>query len=124
MVAINENRPVIPRKRVQASWRKSSSFSVARMGTNTCVKDELATRKISCGNAPEAKNASVSIPTPSRVTRYHGIRTASAALQRANAASIRLSLIKLNFFSASLPVKLVWNQAESSHPKSVKLRTM
>jgi hypothetical protein len=49
---------------------------------------------MSCGKAPDAKNASVSIPTPRRVMIYHGIRTASTELQIARAASVRLSLIK------------------------------
>src|SRR5438132_5981232 len=61
----------------------------------TCVRKKLATRKISCERAPEAKNASVSTPTPRRVTTYHGISIASTALQSASAPSVRLNLINL-----------------------------
>ena len=71
----------------------SFSSSVASRGTSTCVSENWPPRKISCGSAPEAKKASVSIPTPSRVTTYHGINTASTALQIASPASMKLSLI-------------------------------
>ena len=71
--------PTMPRKRVHASRRKFVPLSVASNGTRVWVSEKLATRKISCGKAPEAKKASVCMPTPSRVTTYHGIRTASAA---------------------------------------------
>src|SRR4051812_29635330 len=92
--AITQKTPLTPRKRVHASRRKLCSLSVASKGTSVCVREKLATRKISWGNAPEAKNASVWMPTPRRVTTYHGIRTASTALQIASTASVRLSLIK------------------------------
>ena len=96
--------PTMPRKRVHASRRKFLPLSVASNGTRVWVSEKLATRKISCGKAPEAKKASVCMPTPSRVTTYHGIRTARTALQIASPASVRLSLIKwrlldLNFLS-------------------------
>ena len=91
---VRQKNPLTARKNPQESRRKFFSSSVASSGTRTCVSERLATKKISCGKAPEAKNASVSIPTPRRVTMYHGIRTASSALQIASPASVRLSLIK------------------------------
>src|SRR3989442_15406311 len=81
MADITQKMALTPRNNDHASRRKWSSLSVARSGTNTCVSEKLATRKISWGSAPEAKNASVAMPTPSRVTIYHGIRTATTALQ-------------------------------------------
>src|SRR2546423_9046943 len=59
------------------------------------MREKLATRKASCESAPEAKNASVWMPTPMRVTTYHGIRFASTALHIASAASVRLNRINL-----------------------------
>src|SRR6185503_10828276 len=94
---IRQKEPLTPRNNVHASRRKFAPLSVASSGTSVCVSEKLATRKINCGKAPEAKNASVSMPTPRRVTTYHGIRTASTALQIASPASVRLSLIKWRF---------------------------
>src|SRR6266571_194595 len=99
-------RPVTPRKNPQASRRNVLSSSVLKIGTKTCVSETLTTRKINCGNAPDAKNASVSIPTPRRVTTYQGIRMASTALQIASPASVRLSLIKLKCFLGTCKICL------------------
>ena len=91
---VRQKNPLTARKNPQASRRKLFSSSVASSGTSTCVSEKLATKNMSCGKAPDAKNASVSMPTPRRVMMYHGIRMASRALQIASAASVRLSLIK------------------------------
>src|SRR6185369_12118205 len=118
MAAATVKIPEMPRNSDHASRRKLSSLSVARSGTSTCVREKLATRKMSWGRAPEAKKASVAMPTPSRVTIYHGIRTASTALQIARPASVRLSLINWRI----LDLKVIWRfripetVPEKSHP--------
>src|SRR5258708_32337874 len=96
-------KPVTLRKNPQASRRKVSSSSVASSGTSTWVREKLATRKINCGNAPEAKKASVWKPTPRRVTTYQGISTARMALQIASPARMRLNLINCEKFPQVLP---------------------
>src|SRR5947209_9508757 len=90
---IRLNNAAISEKNDHASALKCSASLVVSSGTNTGSSVAVRTMKTNCGSALEAKKASVSALIPILVTTYHVIKNASAALQVASAASLRLSLI-------------------------------